>query len=52
MSGDWAASALGWWHEAGVDTIVADRPRDWLAPAASRPEAAAAPAPPAAPNGA
>jgi DNA polymerase len=50
MSGDWAASALGWWHDAGVDTIVADRPRDWLAPAASRPAATAAPTPQALPG--
>jgi DNA polymerase len=29
---DWrnlAASALEWWHDAGVDTLVADEPRDW-----------------------
>lgn len=26
------ASALDWWREAGVDTLVADEPRDWLAP--------------------
>lgn len=30
------ASALAWWHEAGVDTIVAESPRDWLRP--ERPE--------------
>ncbi|MEG3082942.1 uracil-DNA glycosylase [Sphingomonas sp. PB2P12] len=31
---DWrnaAASALDWWHEAGVDTLVDDVPRDWFA---------------------
>jgi uracil-DNA glycosylase family 4 len=31
---DWrntAASALDWWHEAGVDTLVDDAPRDWFA---------------------
>jgi DNA polymerase len=31
---DWAAataSALAWWREAGVDVIVDDAPRDWLA---------------------
>lgn len=31
---DWgqaAASALDWWIEAGVDTLVEDSPRDWLA---------------------
>lgn len=27
-----AASALDWWHDAGVDTLVDDLPRDWLAP--------------------
>lgn len=39
---DWratAASALEWWRDAGVDTLVDDLPRDWLA----------APAPPATP---
>lgn len=32
--GDWraaAASALDWWREAGVDVLVDDAPRDWLA---------------------
>ncbi len=32
---DWrsiAASALEWWHDAGVDTLVEDAPRDWFAP--------------------
>lgn len=31
---DWhraAASALDWWHMAGVDTLVAENPRDWTA---------------------
>ena len=28
-----AASALGWWLEAGVDVIVQEEPRNWLAPA-------------------
>jgi uracil-DNA glycosylase len=32
MSGDWAASALSWWQEAGVDTIVGEEARDWLNP--------------------
>lgn len=47
---DWAttaASALDWWREAGVDTIVEDEPRDWLA--RTRPPAPAAPAAPAPP---
>ena len=41
---DWAqaaASALDWWQEAGVDTLVEESPRDWLAPPAA---ARAAPA--------
>ena len=29
-----AASALDWWHDAGVDTLVDEMPRDWLAPPA------------------
>lgn len=42
MSGALAASALDWWRNAGVDTIVAETPRDWLAPAkATAAEAAA-----------
>jgi DNA polymerase len=52
---DWngaAASALDWWHEAGVDTLVDEAPRDWLAaaappgdaPAAAEPVPAALPA--------
>lgn len=47
---DWAAtaaSALDWWREAGVDTLVEDEPRDWLArtrpPPPTAPVAAAAP---------
>lgn len=31
---DWreaAASALDWWHAAGVDCLVEEEPRDWLA---------------------
>ena len=31
MATDWAASALKWWQDAGVDTIVGEAPRDWLA---------------------
>jgi DNA polymerase len=57
---DWMSSvgsALDWWQEAGVDTLVDDAPRDWLsqpmpAPAAfaaaAAASAAAAPAVPAA----
>ncbi|HST37269.1 MAG TPA: uracil-DNA glycosylase family protein [Allosphingosinicella sp.] len=43
-AGGWAASALGWWQEAGVDTIVGEEPRDWLAP-----KTKATDAPPSAP---
>jgi DNA polymerase len=42
---DWpgaAESALSWWTEAGVDTLVDEAPRDWLKPRAERPVAAAA----------
>ena len=28
-----ALSALRWWHDAGVDTLADDHPRDWLRPA-------------------
>src|SRR5688572_13050738 len=49
-SNDWAASALKWWQDAGVDTIVAEEPHDWLNPkpaaAASGPAAEAVAAPP------
>lgn len=34
-----ALSALQWWTEAGVDTIVSDEPRDWLRPQAKAPPA-------------
>ena len=37
-----AESALIWWAEAGVDTLVDEAPRDWLKPRAKAP---AAPAP-------
>ena len=39
MASNWAASALSWWQDAGVDTIVGEAPRDWLSPKAK--EAAA-----------
>ena len=47
---DWrniAASTLDWWLEAGCDTLVEERPRDWLVPEAlpvPAPLPAAAPA--------
>ena len=33
LSSDRAISALSWWAEAGVDTIVGEAPRNWLEPA-------------------
>ena len=47
---DWqvAASALEWWQDAGVDVLVDDSPRDWLAtPIPSAPVPAAIVATPA-----
>ncbi|GAA0338096.1 hypothetical protein GCM10009087_55720 [Sphingomonas oligophenolica] len=47
---DWqtaAASAIDWWREAGVDTLVDEAPRNWLAavePAKAAPRPGAAPA--------
>lgn len=32
-----AASLIGWWRDAGVDTLVDEEPRDWLAPQNSFP---------------
>lgn len=37
MNAQLAASALAWWQEAGVDTLVAEEPRDWLKPKAAAP---------------
>lgn len=34
MGSSWAVSALSWWEEAGVDTIVGEEARDWLNPKA------------------
>lgn len=48
---DWmssAASALDWWQEAGVEVLVEDAPRDWLAEPMAAPVAFTA-LPPAAP---
>jgi uracil-DNA glycosylase len=45
---DWnrlAASALEWWHDAGVDARVDDAPRNWLAPPFAAPAAPIAVAP-------
>lgn len=46
ISAEAAASALAWWAEAGVDTMIAEAPRDWLRAPAS--EAARPASPPAA----
>jgi len=54
LAGDWqaadwsraATSALDWWRDAGVDTLIDEAPRDWMA--RSTPPAAPA-LPPAAP---
>lgn len=48
---DWrgaAASTLDWWHDAGVDVLVDESPRDWLAKVAK----VAPPAPAVAPEAA
>lgn len=54
MASGWAESVLNWWEEAGVDTIVGEEPRDWLAgpkkPAAPATEAIPAPEPQAFPD--
>jgi DNA polymerase len=41
-----ARSALAWWLDAGVDTLVQDEPRDWLKPSQPKAPAKAAEAPP------
>lgn len=43
MAEGWAASALDWWEEAGVDTIVGEEPHDWLRPKPAAAEARMAP---------
>jgi uracil-DNA glycosylase family 4 len=47
MTSRWAESALSWWEEAGVDTLVGEQPRDWLTPSkpAAAPTTNAAPPP-------
>jgi uracil-DNA glycosylase family 4 len=45
MASNWAASALDWWQEAGVDMIVGETPRDWLNPKAKAAPARAEPPP-------
>lgn len=46
MSSDWAMSALKWWSDAGVDTLVDEAPRNWLKPQAQSAPAAPSPAAP------
>ena len=41
-----ARSALAWWLEAGVDVAVQEEPRDWLKPAAPKPQAKVSEQPP------
>lgn len=48
MSTDRATSALKWWSDAGVDTIVGEEPRNWLAPVPAKPVPGAGPEAPAA----
>ena len=43
-------AALAWWIEAGVDTLVDDAPRRWLAPEPALPPRATPSRAPAAPN--
>jgi uracil-DNA glycosylase family 4 len=50
MASRWAESALTWWEEAGVDTIVGEEPRDWLAGLKKPAAAPAEEPPPAAPT--
>ncbi len=45
MSSSAAASALSWWEEAGVDTLVDEAPRDWLQSTKPAPVAAPEPEP-------
>ena len=50
---DWmgaTASTLDWWHEAGVDVLVDEAPRNWLAAPASVSVDTPAPAPTALPD--
>jgi uracil-DNA glycosylase family 4 len=46
MTSSWAASALDWWREAGVDVLVGEEPHDWLNAKAKSAPAAPAPPPP------
>jgi DNA polymerase len=50
MASNWAASALNWWQEAGVDVIVGETPRDWLSAGAKAAPVQPAPPPAALPD--
>ncbi|MBA2936355.1 uracil-DNA glycosylase [Sphingomonas sp. CGMCC 1.13654] len=41
---DVIASTIGWWAEAGLDTLADEQPRDWLEPPAKAPKVTEAPA--------
>ena len=45
MLDDTALSALDWWESAGVDTLIDDSPRNWLAPITTAVSAVPAPTP-------
>jgi len=49
LDGALAASILDWWHDAGVDLLVEDEPRDWSAPEPVRAPRVMPGQPPAAP---
>ena len=49
LSREEAASLLAWWLDAGVDTGIAEEPRNWLASPAKPEARAAAPSPTVAP---
>lgn len=46
MLDDQVLSALDWWEAAGVDTLIDESPRNWLAPVQPAARAIEAPAPP------
>src|SRR6476620_4919756 len=41
-----ARSALAWWLDSGVDALIQDEPRDWLAPSVPKLPKSPEPAPP------
>lgn len=52
LTGEEIASALGWWADAGVDALIDEQPRNWLAraPTATAPSASVLPAAAALPD--